>query len=95
MLADLLVTKVLLFSPNSTNMSVSASDVSAVLSPIVAGAANLAKRLAAHKASLNAGAVPATDEGATMGPISPLDVSPDPENCFSKKYSILNVHFDT
>ena len=72
-----------------------ANDVAVVLSPIVAGAANLAKRLAAHKASLNAGAGPATDEGATMGPISPLDVSPDPENCFSKKYSILNVHFDT
>ena len=67
--------------------AISASEVSAVLSPIVAGAANLAKRLAAHKASVNAAAGPAADEGATMGPISPLDVSLDPENCFSKKYS--------
>ena len=67
--------------------SISSQDVSAVLSPIVAGAANLAKRLAAHKASLNAGAVPATDEGvATMGPLSPLDVSLDPGNCYGRKY---------
>ena len=67
-------------------MSVSASDLSAVLSPIVAGAANLAKRLAAHKASANAGAGPAVDEGAaTMGPLSPLDVSLDPGNCFVHK----------
>ena len=66
--------------------SISSQDVSAVLSPIVAGAANLAKRLAAHKASLNAGAVPATDEGvATMGPLSPLDVSLDPGNCYGRK----------
>ena len=76
--------------------SVSAQDVSAVLSPIVAGAANLAKRLAAHKASLNAGAAPAADEGAaTMGPLSPLDVSLDPGNCYGKKSSTLIVHFDT
>ena len=67
-------------------MSVSASDVSAVLSPIVAGAANLAKHLAAHKGSANAGAGPAVDEGAaTMGPLSPLDVSLDLENCFVHK----------
>ena len=74
-----------------------ANDVAVVLSPIVAGAANLAKRLAAHKASLNAGAGPATDEGATMGPISPLDVSLDPGNCFvhKKYYSTLIVHFGT
>ena len=65
------------------------ADVSAVLSPIVAGAANLAKRLAVHKASLNAGAAPAADEGAaTMGPLSPLDVSLDPGNCYGKKYSL-------
>ena len=67
--------------------SISAQDVSAVLSPIVAGAANLAKRLAAHKASLNAGAAPAADEGAaTMGPLSPLDVSLDPGDCYGRKY---------
>ena len=59
-------------------MSVNVNDVSAVLSPIVAGAANLAKRLAAHKASANAGAAP-------MGPLSPLDVSLDPGNCYGKK----------
>ena len=79
-------------------MSVNVNDVSAVLSPIVAGAANLAKRLAAHKASVNAGAGPAMDEGAaTMGPLSPLDVSLDPGNCFvhKKYYSTLIVHFDT
>ena len=77
-------------------MSVSASDVSAVLSPIVAGAANLAKRLAAHKVSVNAGAGPAVDEeAATMGPISLLDLSLDPGNCYSKKYSTLTVLFDT
>ena len=76
--------------------SISAQDVSAVLSPIVAGAANLAKRLAAHKASLNAGAAPVVDEGvATMGPLSPLDVSLDPGNCYGKKSSTLIVHFDT
>ena len=76
--------------------SISAQDVSAVLSPIVAGAANLAKRLAAHKASLNAGAAPAADEGvATMGPLSPLDVSLDPGSCYGKKSSTLIVHFDT
>ena len=75
--------------------TISASDVSAVLSPIVAGAANLAKRLAAHKAALNAGAAPAADEGvATMGPLSPLDVSLDPGNCYDKKSSTLIVHFD-
>ena len=68
-----------------------ANDVAVVLSPIVAGAANLAKRLAAHKASLNAGAVPATDEGATMGPISPLDVSLDPGNCFVHKKIIIQL----
>ena len=67
--------------------SISANEVSAVLSPIVAGAANLAKRLAAHKASLNAGAAPAADEGAaTMGPLSPLDVSLDPGDCYGRKY---------
>ena len=67
--------------------SISANKVSAVLSPIVAGAANLAKRLAAHKASLNAGAAPAADEGAaTMGPLSPLDVSLDPGDCYGRKY---------
>ena len=67
--------------------SVSAQDVSAVLSPIVAGAANLAKRLAVHKASLNAGAAPVVDEGvATMGPLSPLDVSLDPGDCYGRKY---------
>ena len=77
-------------------MSVNVNDVSAVLSPIVAGAANLAKRLAAHKASVNAGAGPAMDEGAaTMGPLSPLDVSLDPGNCYGKKSSTLIVHFDT
>ena len=77
-------------------MSVNVNDVSAVLSPIVAGAANLAKRLAAHKASVNAGAGPAMDEGAaTMGPLSPLDVSLDPGNCYGKKYSTLISHFDT
>ena len=66
-----------------------ANDVAVVLSPIVAGAANLAKRLAAHKASVNAGAGPAMDEGAaTMGPLSPLDVSLDPGNCYGKKYSL-------
>ena len=60
--------------------------MSAVLSPIVASAANLAKCLAVHKASANAGAGPAVDEGAaTMGPISPLDVSLDPGNCFVHK----------
>ena len=59
--------------------TISASDVSAVLSPIVAGAANLAKRLAAHKAAANAGV-------ATMGPLSPLDVSLDPGNCYGRKY---------
>ena len=76
--------------------SISASDVSAVLSPIVAGAANLAKRLAAHKAALNAGAAPAADDGvATMGPLSPLDVSLDPGSCYGKKYSALISHFDT
>ena len=75
--------------------TISASDVSSVLSPIVAGAANLAKRLAAHKASQNAGAVPAADEGvATMGPLSPLDVSLDPGYCHDKKSSTLIVHFD-
>ena len=64
-----------------------ANDVAVVLSPIVAGAANLAKRLAAHKASVNAGAGPAMDEGAaTMGPLSPLDVSLDPGNCYGRKY---------
>ena len=69
--------------------SISAQDVSAVLSPIVAGAANLAKRLAAHKAAANAGVAPAVDEGvATMGPLSPLDVSLDPGNCYGKKYSL-------
>ena len=67
--------------------SISANEVSAVLSPIVAGAANLAKRLAAHKASLNAEAAPAADEGAaTMGPLSPLDVSLDPGDCYGRKY---------
>ena len=72
-----------------------ANDVAVVLSPIVAGAANLAKRLAAHKASVNAGAGPAMDEGAaTMGPLSPLDVSLDPGNCYGKKSSTLIVNFD-
>ena len=67
-----------------------------MLSPIVAGAANLAKRLAVHKAAANSGAVPAVDEGAaTMGPLSPLDVSLDPGNCYGKKSSTLIVHFDT
>ena len=75
--------------------SISAQDVSAVLSPIVAGAANLAKRLAAHKAAANAGAAPVADEGvATMGPLSPLDVSLDPGYCHDKKSSALIVHFD-
>ena len=74
--------------------SISTSDVSAVLSPIVAGAANLAKRLAAHKASLNAGAAPAADEGAaTMGPLSPLDVSLDPGNGYGKKVFNFNCPF--
>ena len=69
------------------------ADVSAVLSPIVAGAANLAKRLAAHKASVNADAGPAMDEGAaTMGPLSPLDVSLDPGNCFVHKKILFNFN---
>ena len=75
--------------------SISANEVSAVLSPIVAGAANLAKRLAAHKASLNAVVGQGEEPAATMGPISPLDVSLDPGNCCGKKSSTLIVHFDT
>ena len=73
--------------------TISASDVSAVLPPIVAGAANLAKRLAAHKAAANAGVGQGEEPAATMGPISPLDVSLDPGNCCGKKYSTLIVHF--
>ena len=75
--------------------TISANEVSAVLSPIVAGAANLAKRLAAHKASLNAVVGQGEEPAATMGPISPLDVSLDPGNCCGKKSSTLIVHFDT
>ena len=75
--------------------TISANEVSAVLSPIVAGAANLAKRLAAHKASLNAVVGQGEEPAATMGPISPLDVSLDPGNCCGKKYSTLIVHFGT
>ena len=75
--------------------TISANEVSAVLSPIVAGAANLAKRLAAHKASLNAVVGQGAEPAATMGPISPLDVSLDPGNCCGKKYSTLIVHFGT
>ena len=66
--------------------SISANEVSAVLSPIVAGAANLAKRLAAHKASMNAVVGQGEEPAATMGPLSPLDVSLDPGNCYGKKY---------
>ena len=50
--------------------------------------ANLAKRLAAHKASANAAAGPVADEGATMGPISPLDVSLDPEIVMTKSLQL-------
>ena len=75
--------------------TISANEVSAVLSPIVAGAANLAKRLAAHQASLNAVVGQGEEPAATMGPISPLDVSLDPGNCCGKKSSTLIVHFDT
>ena len=73
--------------------SISANEVSAVLSPIVAGAANLAKRLAAHKASMNAVVGQDEEPAATMGPTSPLDVSLDPGNCCGKKSSTLICSF--
>ena len=73
--------------------TIRANEVSAVLSPIVAGAANLAKRLAAHKASLNAVVGQGEEPAATMGPISPLDVSLDPGNCCGKKSSTLICSF--
>ena len=61
-------------------MNVNADDVSAVLSPIVAGAASLARRLAASKAAANGAAVPpmvADEAPPALGPVSPLDVSLD------------------
>ena len=57
-----------------------ANDVAEVLSPIVAGAASLARRLAASKAAANGAAVPpmvADEAPPALGPVSPLDVSLD------------------
>ena len=59
-----------------------AEDISSVLSPIVAGAASLARRLAASKAAANKASVPpaVVDEvPPALGPVSPLDVSLDPQ----------------
>ena len=62
-------------------MNVNADDVASVLSPIVAGAASLARRLAASKAAANGVVVPpavVVDEvPPALGPVSPLDVSLD------------------
>ena len=64
-------------------MNVNVDDVSAVLSPIVAGAASLARRLAASKAAANGAVMPpavVVDEvPPALGPVSPLDVSLDSE----------------
>ena len=60
----------------------------------VAEAANLAKRLVAHKAAANAGVGQGEEPAVTMGPISPLDVSLDPGDCCGKKSSSLIVYFD-
>ena len=57
-----------------------AEDISSVLSPIVAGAASLARRLAASKAAANGAAMPpavADEVPPALGPVSPLDVSLD------------------
>ena len=59
-------------------MSINPEDVSAVLSPIVAGAASLARRLAASKAAANGAPMPpavADEVAPALGPVSPLDVS--------------------
>ena len=65
-------------------MNVNVDDVSAVLSPIVARAASLARRLAASKAAANGAGVPpmvavADEVAPALGPVSPLDVSLDPK----------------
>ena len=65
-------------------MNINPEDVSAVLSPIVAGAASLARRLAASKAAANGVTVPPAvavenEVAPALGPVSPLDVSLDPE----------------
>ena len=62
-------------------MNVNTDDVAEVLSPIVAGAASLARRLAASKAAANGvhdAAGGGGRGGAGLGPVSPLDVSLDP-----------------
>ena len=66
-----------------------ANDVAEVLSPIVAGAASLARRLAASKAAANGAAVPpmvADEVPPALGPVSPLDVSLDP-----KKFNFFTI----
>ena len=60
-----------------------ANDVAEVLSPIVAGAASLARRLAASKAAANGATVPPmvaieNEMAPALGPVSPFDVSLDP-----------------
>ena len=67
-------------SAHSSNMNV--NDVAEVLSPIVAGAASLARRLAASKAAANGTPMPpavADEVAPALGPVTPLDVSLDPE----------------
>ena len=65
-------------------MNINTDDVTAVLSPIVAGAASLARRLAASKAAANGAPMPPVvavenEVAPALGPVSPLDVSLDPE----------------
>ena len=64
-------------------MNVNVNDVADVLSPIVAGAASLARRLVASKAAANGVTVPPAvienEVAPALGPVSPLDVSLDPE----------------
>ena len=65
-------------SNHTQEMNVNADDVTAVLSPIVAGAASLARRLAASKAAANGAVMPpavADEVPPALGPVSPLDVS--------------------
>ena len=87
LLADFLVIKLLLLSSILISMSMSASDVTAVSSLIVARLANLAKWLVAYKAAANAVIGPATAADRTVaiiGSISLLDVRLDLENIMAK-----------
>ena len=79
-------------------MNVNADEVAAVLSPIVAGAASLARRLAASKAAANGATMPpavADEVAPALGPVSPLDVSLDSQRKNVNFYYLSNSLFYT